>query len=359
MNKSFSLHIEFMRIIACFFVIFTHTRSQGYFLFSLYTPDNISYWICLFFSIFCKFAVPLFLCISGALLLNNIKNENTFFVIKHRLLRFSIVLTLFSFLYYLVEVFINHPQNFDFINFLQILISKNWNFSYWYLYLLIAFLLTLPILCKLIKNLSIDNYYYIFSLYIVFVPILSLISFFNEGIGINKFLIPTFFTSMIIIYPLLGYFLEHVLKTKIKKSFIIKLWCINIVCIIIASILTYYRIVLTGECIQSKSQYFHNTFVIINCFSIYITSKYIFEKNKINNIVKNILLLLGRCSFGIYLFHVLILNMLNKTKFLSFLKEDLCIYPLLAIFIYCFVILIISFMITYLLKKIRLINKFI
>ena len=259
MSKYFSLHIEFMRIIACYFVIFNHTGNQGYFLFSLYSPDCISYWICLFFSIFCKFAVPLFLCISGTLLLKNTKNESIFYVMKHRIFRFVIVLISFSFFYYLVEIFINNPQKFNIITFFYVLINKDWNYSYWYLYLLIAFLLTLPILCKLRKNLTNIHYIYCFSLYIFFVPIVLLFSFFLD-ININNLLIPNFFTSIIIIYPLLGDFIERIFKMEINTHVLIKMWLVNIFFIVVSSILTYYRAVIyTGGYAVRRNR---NTFII-------------------------------------------------------------------------------------------------
>lgn len=66
------LDIECMRILAAFFVIFNHTETTGFFLFSYYDTHGIRYWLYLFISIFCKFSVPLFFMISGALMLNRI-----------------------------------------------------------------------------------------------------------------------------------------------------------------------------------------------------------------------------------------------------------------------------------------------
>lgn len=344
-----------MRIIACFFVIFNHTGVNGFFLFSLYSPHTFSYWIYLFFSIFCKFSVPLFLCISGALLLNNTKNESISYTTRHRLFRFLIVLTFFSFFYYLLETHHQHQQ-INLITFIYGLISKNWNFSYWYLYLLISFLLVLPLLCKLTKNLTTNNYYYIFSCFIFFSPILSLLNFID--IPINQYLIPSFFNSMIIIYPLLGYFLEHLFNKNITPKIIIKIWIINIFFIILSTLLTYYKAIITGECSEAKSQDFHSIFVIINCISIYITTKYLTNKIKFNHFAQKIIILLGRCSFGIYLFHIFAMMILNKINILTFFKDTLSFPPFLSILIYCLFTLVLSFIFTYLLKKVPLFNKY-
>lgn len=64
------LDIELMRILACFFVIYNHTGVQGFYLFSLYDSSSSTYLMGLFLSVFCKFAVPIFFAISGALLLD-------------------------------------------------------------------------------------------------------------------------------------------------------------------------------------------------------------------------------------------------------------------------------------------------
>ena len=62
-KKEKRIYFEVMRIVACFFVIFNHTSVNGYFLFSTREPGSAHFWIELFVSVFCKFAVPLFLAI--------------------------------------------------------------------------------------------------------------------------------------------------------------------------------------------------------------------------------------------------------------------------------------------------------
>ena len=84
------IYIEVLRIIAALFVIFNHTGSMGFELYSSYTICSPKYWIMLFLSILCKVAVPLFLMISGALLLN--KDLNVKEIWKYRISRIFIAL---------------------------------------------------------------------------------------------------------------------------------------------------------------------------------------------------------------------------------------------------------------------------
>lgn len=64
------ISLEIMRIFAIFFVIFNHTGGDGYYLFLQQEKGGLLFWIYLFLSVFCKFSVPLFLAVSGALMLN-------------------------------------------------------------------------------------------------------------------------------------------------------------------------------------------------------------------------------------------------------------------------------------------------
>ena len=79
------LYIEFLRAIAVLFVIFNHTGGDGFRLFLKYPAGSIQYWTCLSVSIFCKFAVPVFFMISGALLLG--KDEPLKVLWKKRIAR--------------------------------------------------------------------------------------------------------------------------------------------------------------------------------------------------------------------------------------------------------------------------------
>ena len=89
-NKEKNIYLEAMRVIAIFFVIFNHTGSNGYTLFSQEPIGSGKFWIYLFISVFCKFSVPLFfanfqylcflqypvhLCLKNSMIIRNYLNE--------------------------------------------------------------------------------------------------------------------------------------------------------------------------------------------------------------------------------------------------------------------------------------------
>ena len=145
------VYIEFMRIMATFFVIFNHTGMNGFFLFSKYETSTLHFWIYLFISVFCKFSVPLFLAISGAVLLKK-ENESIGYVWTHRIKRIFCALLVFSFFYYLRNIYYG-SELFSLNRFALHFYKDSWNFSFWYLYTFLAFLISLPLLRKLHYNL--------------------------------------------------------------------------------------------------------------------------------------------------------------------------------------------------------------
>jgi surface polysaccharide O-acyltransferase-like enzyme len=69
-KKERKVYLDLIRILAAFCVIFNHTNDNGFFLFAAREWGSFTFWGYMFFSVFCKAAVPLFLMISGALMLS-------------------------------------------------------------------------------------------------------------------------------------------------------------------------------------------------------------------------------------------------------------------------------------------------
>lgn len=63
------IYIDFIRIIAIYMVLFHHTDTNGYLLYTV-SRESIWYWAYLFNAVFINIAVPLFLMSTGALLIN-------------------------------------------------------------------------------------------------------------------------------------------------------------------------------------------------------------------------------------------------------------------------------------------------
>lgn len=152
--------IELLRIVAMFFVIFNHTWNLGWTLFATYPVGSFQFFFYMPIAVFCKFSVPVYFMISGALLLNK---EETAQRLKKRIIRMTIVLLSISLLYYVYDALIGNIQiksiNEMFVDFFCKILSGSTKYNLGFLYSYIAFLLILPFLRILAKNIKNNNIY--------------------------------------------------------------------------------------------------------------------------------------------------------------------------------------------------------
>lgn len=146
------------------------------------------------------------------------------------------------------------------------------------------------------------------------------------------------------------------MKVETKKDWLIFLWMFNIIGVGISGLMTFYKGKTVGYFLEKNSQTFHECFTFINCISIFLTIKYLFRKGNINKYVKKFVLSIGECTFGIYLIHLLIMECEPMKKLLD-LMINTKINQMIIVFLWCFIIMIISYGITYILRKIPIIKK--
>ena len=346
------LHIEVLRIIAAFFVIFNHTGDLGYTLFQTYERSHLRYWFYLCFSVACKVSVPLFFMISGALLLqreNEPWKKNVW-----RIVRILIVLLVFSILSYIQQILFGNEEP-DFKRFFVVLISSTWMSPYWYLYSYLGFLLSLPLLRKIAKTFTNNNFQYMLALVISLtglVPVLMYII--SRGqLNLNPDFSIVWISSQICFYPLAGYYVENRLNVgSVDGRKIMILWIINS----LSMFLTCYVTDLQNALSAGFPQTFMMAFSPINAVCIYITAKKLFANCK-DRIGWGIIREIGSCTFGIYLFHGLLLR---DARISLYAKIDhyFQLVPLIRISLRCVEIMIIAGIVTWILKRIPGVKKF-
>ena len=359
-KKKKLIYLEVMRIIAAFFVIFNH--SDGFTLFMDQQLGSPSYWIYLIISICSKFAVPVFFMISGALLLA--RDEPIKVVLKKRVLPIIVILLVFSFGYYIVEVIRGTQSAFSLKIFFFNLYSTGWNYSFWYLYAYIGFLLLLPFLRPMVQNMKTSAFYYLIALVIIFEGILPILQYLitnneyslNSDLGISRFI------AWPILYPCLGYFFEHrvtLSHNRVTRRNLIVLAVISLIGIIISAIMTYICMRRANYTNNYDVQIFFNSFIIIYSITIYLSLKYIFEKHQFRHIIiERIILSVGSTALGIYILHVLFLARLTfMWKFYYYLVDDLGINHMLCALFICFLVMLICYAITTICHKIPILRR--
>lgn len=167
-------------------------------------------------------------------------------------------------------------------------------------------------------------------------------------------------TASIVFYPLMGYFLQNrVHHIEKKGKMILIMWLFNILTIIVCCIMTYLKAKFAGECIESKSQAFHNSFSMVNTACIFLTTKYLVAKyeEKFLEWFKMLIFTVGEGTFGIYLWHIMVLRLLESHEIWNVFRDKLNINHMISAFLVSLCVMIISYGCTMIMQKIPFLRK--
>lgn len=278
-----------MRIVACFLVIVNHTGE------SLFRDRGPSFtWFAgLFYFFICKIAVPLFLMIMGAVLLEKMDTEKK---AAYRIFKGTIVLVAASAIYY-IYYGVKKGEELHLIAFIQKIMRTNVTTAFWYLYLYIGLLCLLPILQKLVKALNKRDIQWLLFLSVGILGTFPLLHIFVPEIGLSGHFTGVLFSTYIGVM-LAGYFTEKYGKIDWRKFWIAVL--LFVLLIGLEVILTYYLY----QKDPNKYLYLDNrNFITITgsavCF--YIMVKTLFSNFRMDIRLTGAINYLGSLTFGIYL----------------------------------------------------------
>lgn len=320
-------------------------------------PFSAKYCIYIFITILAEAAVPLFWAVSGACLLN--KDESVFKVLK-RVARIVVIIVIVSFIYYLNDVIMSDKQ-FRIKEFIWLTITDNTCFHLWYLYAYIGFLLLLPFLRSIAKHISLAEVRYLLALnllVVVFIPF-GLFLIYKQDYSINhNFISSLWMTNQVVIFPLIGYFCEQKPVDEIKHKDLAIILGTTFLAIIIVIIMVTYRASVTGVLSEQDQTFLHdaNIFIVVAVFLAFkkIGTIKVFKNKTLNKGVNTV----GEAVFGIYLFHMLVKYRNFSGRFYQ-MMTNMGINEMVSVWVYCLFIALLSFVITYMLRLIPFIRKFI
>ena len=299
--KKKKLHIECLRILCIWLVMFTHSSTSG---FSLYLAQQDSPWFPFYLLVpfWVKTAVPIFFMVSGALLLG--RDEPISVIFRKRIWRFVQVLLVFSFINYLF--FYAVPErHFSVLRFLSITYTSNMATAYYFLYIYISFLLMLPLWRAMVRNLTNAHYLYLIGLNLFFVGCVPVFSFllYRGQAEMNGFLNPLLAISEPSFYFIIGYWIENVLpEAWLTKKNLIRLGLLAAAGTGIAAFMTWFYGYTAGALTEAISQRFYDSFLFLNTAFVYCLCRWWFLHHSVSPAWSGRLVLLGSLSFGVMLF---------------------------------------------------------
>ncbi len=350
MNRRNLLHIEMLRIIAIYLVMFNHTGERGYTFFSL-AQDSPLYWFYMFFSVACKAAVPIFFMISGALLLG--KEESIGELYRKRVLRFLGILVAVSFMYHIYDV-LTGGLTFSLRDYFATMYSSLVSLPLWFLYSYLAMLVMLPLLRLMVKGMREEHYLYLALWQVILTGVIPIAQYcLSQGtLSLNSFFDPVLLTAQNIFYVIMGYYFEHILEEKYYtgKNLLAGI-VLSFAAIAVSCAVTQYQIKVENICSES----FFSCLIAIPTFTAYFGAKYFFKKYQTGERSRKFIETVGGTTFGIFLLERVLRDATWRVR-------DFC-EPYINSFPACLVWLLVAFLlgaaIVWLLKKIPGVKRWI
>jgi len=339
------LWLNALRVIATLAVVFLHT--SGYVLKGVEDTTSFYWWVGNFASASVRWCIPIFVMISGALLLDNSKKEDIAVFYKKRLNRILIPLVFWS-LFYLVLRMAYKGLTIE-----QIIMSILTGMPYghlWYIYMILGLYLFTPFIRLSITALSKKEYNYIIILILL---LASSYVFVNRFLFLNK---ATIFTMFI---PYIGYYLcgyQIRLKYFLNRISIKSLFIIIVISYLFIVFSTGLLVNIYGVHLE-KSMIFYDyfsPFVIVMSIGLFLLFYKIYNNDNLNlEFTENFINKIAPATLGIYLLHPIIL--LFFQMILRVTPADF--NPLLSIPVFSVVVFIICFLIIALIQKIPYLKR--
>ena len=340
-------YFDILRITAIYLAVLIHTGTGGY-LYYLRLSQPPGRAIFMGATAFIQAAsVPMLMMISGALLLSREESIRT--VARKRILRFALLIVLFSLISYAYTV-VREKETFSLWVFLCNLFSYEQVYSYWYLYAYLAFLVELPFLRIMVKHMRKQDFLYFFAfaaVYSALTPAALLIL--KAPLAPSSNFSP-FIVQDMVLFPIAGYCIDHCLTdTDFSRK---RVWIAAAAsaAAIVAEVLvqTVYRR-LCAEGTYNPDLYL-SSLSFFPCVGIFFCAKAASLRAHVKGgkMSGRLLSLFSSCSLGVYLLQHIILAETKPAG--SFFRKALGVFP--GTLVWVLLACITGTLVTWLLKKV-------
>lgn len=339
------LWVDITRLIAITSVVAIHV--EDYFIFYWSKISLIDWWASNIYNGFIRFSVPLFIILSGYLLLDKQEDDQIFF--SKRFNKVVIPLISWSMIYWIFKNNYSVHSIFT-VEFVQRLLSDKIFFHLYFLYIIVGLYLITPLLRRVLKHASMYDIQYFLILWFFF----SLISQITVLIGYNIGIPVDGATGNIGLY-ILGFAIKKTQITDKMKYLSIVLIAVSIITTIIG---TYILTKNSGHYNESFSNLSLTSAIYATCLFILIREAFgrilLADKwSKYGNVISTI----GGATMGIYLIHPLLLYYVHKGILGIHLLSTNVLSPIISVPLVTFLLIVSSLMIVMILQKIPLFGK--
>ena len=349
-SKPRYIYLDILRVIACFFVCYNH--AYGYHLFLDQEADgSLLSWINVCLSSVVAINIPLFFMISGALLL--CKKESYTDLLSKRVSRVLVLIFVTSIITYILV-----PRETPSIRlFIYQLFRAEVTGSLWYLYAYLGLLLALPFLRPAVQEITGKDILFLVILRTLFRPALAFLNFCLELCSLDVIQIAGYFQLPLALVdcffcPIVGYYLTHRFATNgIARRQLFGWIAVFFGSCLIASVITYAE----GYC-NGFTQNFIGEFGYSAAMGVFVFVRYIAERFTLPKKLTAFFSAVSPLTLGIFLLEGIIAHYLY-TPFFSPIPWHPVIITIFSV-VWCIVYMSVAGSITWLLKKIPGVSRY-
>jgi len=327
-NKERVIYFDILRITAVFCMILLHVSAGDW---NSQPPSSFNWLVFNAYDSIVRFCVPVFVMISGVFFLNPEKSISVKSIYKKNILRIFTAFVFWSAFYavFTSKIFLGiNKDNIKIfiINFLE------GHIHLWFLFMIMGLYMITPFLRKFITDKKATEYFLALSFIFSFLlpaselfsvqikEILSDISL-KTGLG---------FVSGFSFYYVLGYYISvNAISKKAERV----IYILGILSVIFTILCTSYISIKANEPIEAWYAY------LLPNVAFTALAVFVFFKSKISRIsfskrTANAILLLSKCSFGIYLVHDCFNMVFRRIGFTAVLFDPIFSVPVISIIVF-------------------------
>lgn len=299
MKNNNILWVDFIRVVASFFVVMLHSAAPLLYKYNNIPPLN--WWAGNIYDSAVRICVPLFFIVSGYLLLGKEETIGEFFIKRaNKILAPFIV---WSILYVFWAHYFDNAGSLTFRSFYSLAISPAY-YHLWFFYAIIGLYLYIPVLRIFTQHSSVQILYYFVALWFLavsIVPIIEASSQVTSAVDLNTI---SGYVGYLVIGHLLG-------NAQINKRQFMQILLVAIICLIITAGGTFYLTIRNNGELNGYLYGYLSPNVIVSSVAAFLLLKYLSDHLVTSDRRKNVLMALSSASMGIYLIHPMVLYTVN------------------------------------------------
>ena len=305
------LYADIIRIVAIMAVVFLHISAYSM---SRSSVGSSRWWIGHIFDSLARPGAPLFIMLSGMLLLDPARDYPLRTFLKRRLLRISIPFAVWSIVYILARILFR-AEKLTPLDVLKLFIGGESSNHLWFIRMILGLYIITPVIKIYVNNATEKNIRYFLVIWLIFQSLVPLIIKFSP---IDNIAIRADFATAPLGYYILGYYISRKPSAKEDRRYFAALFIAGYLITVFGSYLTSITLPVTES--GKPDLYFYDykspnvIFMSVSMFLILRGIDYQRHLKK-RRFVRKFIGNLCSSSFGIYLVHVLFIGLIDSGFF--------------------------------------------